>query len=337
MFKALLLENADGFKASVGQVDEAQLPEGDVTVSVAYSTLNFKDGLAITNKSPVVRSWPMVAGIDGAGTVLESTHPEWKPGDKFVHNGWGIGETRWGCLAEKARLKGDWLVKLPSSDAAGGVAFSPRQAMAIGTAGYTAMLCVLALEDHGLKPGVGPGAGEVLVTGATGGVGSVAIALLGRLGYTVVAATGKTSEEGYLKSLGAASIIDRATLSAPGKPFQKERWAGVVDAVGSHTLANALAQTRYGGVVAACGLAQGMDLPTSVMPFILRGVTLAGVDSVMAPLAKRQRAWDRLAKDLDLARLESMIEEVPLEGAIAKAQQLMDGKVRGRVVVKTGG
>ena len=333
MFKALLLENADGFKASVGQVDEAQLPEGDVTVSVAYSTLNFKDGLAITNKSPVVRSWPMVAGIDGAGTVLESNHPQWKPGDKFVHNGWGIGETRWGCLAEKARLKGDWLVKLPSSDAAGGVAFSPRQAMAIGTAGYTAMLCVLALEDHGVKPG----AGEVLVTGATGGVGSVAIALLGKLGYTVVAATGKTSEEGYLKSLGAASIIDRATLSAPGKPFQKERWAGVVDAVGSHTLANALAQTRYGGVVAACGLAQGMDLPTSVMPFILRGVTLAGIDSVMAPLAKRQRAWDRLAKDLDLARLESMIEEVPLEGAIAKAQQLMDGKVRGRVVVKTGG
>ena len=333
MFKALLLENADGFKASVTQVDEAQLPadtDGDVTVSVAYSTLNFKDGLAITNKSPVVRSWPMVAGIDGAGTVLESSHPAWKPGDGFIHNGWGIGETRWGCLAEKARLKGDWLVKLPAS-------FTPRQAMAIGTAGYTAMLCVLALEDHGLKPGVGPGAGEVLVTGATGGVGSVAIALLGKLGYTVVAATGKTSEEAYLKSLGAASIIDRATLSAPGKPFQKERWAGVVDAVGSHTLANALAQTRYGGVVAACGLAQGMDLPTSVMPFILRGVTLAGVDSVMAPLAKRQRGWDRLARDLDLALLETMIEEVPLEGAIAKAQQLMDGKVRGRVVVKTAG
>ena len=330
MFKALLLENADGFKASVAEVDEANLPEGDVTVSVAYSTLNFKDGLAITNKSPVVRSWPMVAGIDGAGTVLESTHPAWKPGDKFVHNGWGIGETRWGCLAEKARLKGDWLVKLPA-------AFTPRQAMAIGTAGYTAMLCVLALEDHGVKPGVGPGAGEVLVTGATGGVGSVAIALLAKLGYTVVAATGKTSEEAYLKSLGAASVIDRATLSAPGKPFQKERWAGVVDAVGSHTLANALAQTRYGGVVAACGLAQGMDLPTSVMPFILRGVTLAGVDSVMAPMAKRQRAWDRLARDLDLALLETMIEEVPLEEAIAKAQQLMDGKVRGRVVVKTGG
>ena len=324
MFKALLLQNTDGFKAQVAEVDEAQLPEGDVTVAVAYSTLNFKDGLAITNKSPVVRSWPMVAGIDGAGTVLESSHAGWKAGDHFVHNGWGVAETRWGCLAQKARLKGDWLVKLPT-------AFTPRQAMAIGTAGYTAMLCVLALQDHGLAPG----AGEVLVTGATGGVGSVAIALLGKLGYSVVAATGKTSEEAYLKSLGATSIIDRATLSAPGKPFQKERWAGVVDAVGSHTLANALAQTRYGGVVAACGLAQGMDLPTSVMPFILRGVTLAGVDSVMAPLAKRQRAWDRLAKDLDLALLETMIEEVPLEGAIAKAQQLMDGKVRGRVVVKT--
>ena len=325
MFKALLLQNTDGFKAQVAEVDEAQLPEGDVTVAVAYSTLNFKDGLAITNKSPLVRSWPMVAGIDGTGTVLESSHPNWKAGDQFVHNGWGVAETRWGCLAEKARLKGDWLVKLPT-------AFTARQAMAIGTAGYTAMLCVLALQDHG----VAPGAGEVLVTGATGGVGSVAIALLGKLGYSVVAATGKTSEEAYLKSLGATSIIDRATLSAPGKPFQKERWAGVVDAVGSHTLANALAQTRYGGVVAACGLAQGMDLPTSVMPFILRGVALAGVDSVMAPLAKRQRAWDRLATDLDLGLLESMIEEVSLEGAIPKAQLLMDGKVRGRVVVNTG-
>ncbi|HSN80896.1 MAG TPA: acryloyl-CoA reductase, partial [Rhodoferax sp.] len=232
MFKALMLENADGFKASVTQVDEARLPQGDVTVAVAYSTLNFKDGLAITNKSPVVRQWPMVAGIDGAGTVLESSHPNWRAGDAFVHNGWGVGETHWGCLAEKARLKGDWLIRLPS-------AFTPRQAMAIGTAGYTAMLCVLALEDHGVKPG----AGEVLVTGATGGVGSVAIALLAKLGYTVVAATGKASEEPYLKSLGASTILDRATLSAPGKPFQKERWAGVVDAVGSHSLANALAQT----------------------------------------------------------------------------------------------
>lgn len=326
MFNSLLLDNTDGFKASVTQVDEANLPPlatGEVTVSVAYSTLNFKDGLAITNKSPVVRMWPMVAGIDGAGTVLESSHPAWKAGDPFIHNGWGVGETRWGCLAEKARLKGDWLVKLP-------ITFTERQAMAIGTAGYTAMLCVLALEDHGVKPG----SGEVLVTGATGGVGSVAIALLGKLGYQVVAATGKTSEEAYLKSLGAASIIDRATLSAAGKPFQKERWAGVVDAVGSHTLANALAQTRYGGVVAACGLAQGMDLPTSVMPFILRGVTLAGVDSVMAPLAKRQRAWDRLASDLDTSLLEKMIIDVPLEAAISKAHELMAGTVRGRVVVK---
>lgn len=327
MFKALLLENEDGFAASVTPVDEARLPGGDavgeVTVSVAYSTLNYKDGLAITNKSPVVRSWPMVAGIDGAGTVLDSSHPDWKAGDLFVHNGWGVGETRWGCLAEKARLKGDWLVKLPS-------VFTPRQAMAIGTAGYTAMLCVMALEDGDVKPG----SGEVLVTGATGGVGSMAIALLGKLGYTVVAATGKTSEEAYLKSLGAVSLVDRATLSAPGKPFQKERWAGVVDAVGSHTLANALAQTRYGGVVAACGLAQGMDLSTSVMPFILRGVTLAGIDSVMAPLTKRARAWARLARDLDPSLLESMIDEVSLEGAVTKAHDLMAGRVRGRVVVK---
>lgn len=326
MFKALLLDNANGFSAAAQQVDEARLPAGDVTVAVQYSTLNFKDGLAICNKGPVVRSWPMVAGIDGAGTVLESSHPDWKAGDAFIHNGWGVGETHWGCLAEQARLKGDWLVKLPA-------AFTPRQAMAIGTAGYTAMLCVLALEDHGIQPG----AGEVLVTGATGGVGSVAIALLGKLGYRVVAATGKAAEADYLKALGASSVIDRAELASPGKPLQKERWAAVVDAVGSHTLVNALAQTRYGGVVAACGLAQGMDLPGTVAPFILRGVTLAGVDSVMAPLQKRQRAWDRLARDLDPALLERMIEEVPLEGAMAKAQQLMAGQVRGRVVVRVGG
>jgi len=325
MFNALLLENTDGFSASVQAIDESRLPPGDVTVAVAYSTLNYKDGLAITNKSPVVRHWPMVAGIDGAGTVLASSHPDWAPGDMFVHNGWGVGETHWGCLAEMANLKGDWLVKLPAT-------FTPRQAMAIGTAGYTAMLCVLALEDHGVTPD----AGEILVTGATGGVGSVAIALLGKLGFNVVAATGKATETPYLQSLGARSVIDRALLSAPGKPFQKERWAGVVDAVGSHTLANALAQTRYGGVVAACGLAQGMDLPTTVMPFILRGVTLAGIDSVMAPLAKRQHAWARLARDLDPALLESMIEEVPLSGAVAKAHQLMEGAVRGRVIVKTG-
>ena len=326
MFKALLLEKNDTFSATIKELDDAALPVGDVTVKVGYSTLNYKDGLAITNKGPVVRQWPMVAGIDGAGTVLESSHPAWKAGDAFIHNGWGVGETHWGCLAEKARLKGDWLVKLPS-------AFSARQAMAIGTAGYTAMLCVLALEDHGVRPD----AGEVLVTGATGGVGSVAIALLGKLGYTVVAATGKASEEAYLKSLGASSIIDRAGLSAAGKPFQKERWAAVVDPVGSHTLANALAQTRYGGVVAACGLAQGADLPTTVMPFILRGVTLAGVDSVMAPLPKRQRAWDRLARDLDPGLLEAITTEVPLDAAIAKAHELMSGQLRGRVVVKIGG
>ncbi len=330
MFQALLLEKTDNvFTARVQAIDEARLPAGDVTVKVDYSCLNYKDGLAITDKGPVVRRWPMVAGIDGAGTVLESSHPAWKPGDAFVHNGWGVGETHWGCLAEKARLQGDWLVPLPPR-------FTARQAMAIGTAGYTAMLCVLALEDHGVKPSTHGGEGEILVTGATGGVGSVAIALLGKLGYTVVAATGKPGEEAYLKSLGAASVIDRAELAAPGKPFQKERWAGVVDAVGSHTLANALAQTRYGGTVAACGLAQAADLPTTVMPFILRGVTLAGVDSVMAPLARRQRAWDRLAQDLDLARLASIVEEVPLEAAIDKAHQLMAGKVRGRVVVKTG-
>ena len=324
MFKALLLEKPDsGFKAGVQSVDEAGLPPGDVLVQVEHSTLNYKDGLAITNKGPVVRHWPMVAGIDGSGTVLESSHPNWKAGDRFIHNGWGVGETRWGCMAERARLMGDWLVPLPS-------AFTTQQAMAIGTAGYTAMLCVLALEKQGLKPGDG----EVLVTGATGGVGSVATALLGKLGYRVTAATGKAAEADYLKALGASSVIDRAELSAPGKPFQKERWAAVVDAVGSHTLANALAQTRYGGVVAACGLAQGVDLPASVMPFILRGVTLAGIDSVMAPLAARRAAWARLATDLDPAKLAAITEEVPLTDAIAKAHALMDGRVRGRVVVR---
>ncbi len=326
MFQALLLEKSDTFSARVQSVDESALPQGDVLVRVDWSTLNYKDGLAITNKGPVVRQWPMVAGIDGAGVVFESSHPQWKAGDAFIHNGWGVGETHWGCLAEKARLKGDWLVRLPA-------AFSARQAMAIGTAGYTAMLCVLALEDHGVKPGDG----EVLVTGATGGVGSVAVALLGRLGYTVVAATGKTAEADWLNALGATAVIDRAELAAPGKPFQKERWAGVVDAVGSHTLANALAQTRYGGVVAACGLAQGADLATTVMPFILRGVMLAGVDSVMAPLARRQRAWERLARDLDPALLETLIEEIPLSGAIDKAHALMAGQVRGRVVVRIAG
>lgn len=325
-FEALLLEKTDaGFRASVTQVDDAQLPEGDVSVAIAHSTLNYKDGLAITNTSPVVRTWPMVAGVDGAGTVTESTHAAWKVGDRIIQNGWGVGETRWGCLAQRARLKGDGLVRLPE-------AFSTRQAMAIGTAGYTAMLCILALERHGLKPGDG----EVLVTGATGGVGSVATAILGSLGYQVTAATGKAAEADYLKSLGAANVIDRADLAAPGKPLQKERWAAVVDAVGSHTLANACAQTRYGGVVAACGLAQGADLPATVMPFILRGVTLAGVDSVMAPIGLRQQAWDRLARDLNPALLESITEEIPLEQAIARAQDLMHGKVRGRIVVAIG-
>ncbi len=325
MYKAIELNKTDGFSAGLTELDEAGLPAGDVLVRVAYSTLNYKDGLAITNRGPVVRNWPMVAGIDGAGTVLESQHPDWKPGDRFIHNGWGVGETHPGCLAQKARLKGQWLVRLPD-------AFTPRQAMAIGTAGYTAMLCVLALEDHGVTPA----SGEILVTGATGGVGSVAVALLGRLGYTVLAATGKASEEAYLKALGASAIVPRADLASAGKPLQKERWAGVVDAVGSFTLANALAQTRYGGVVAACGLAQGSDLPSTVLPFILRGVTLVGVDSVMAPLQRRQRAWERLARDLDPVLLESMIDEVPLSDAVAKATALMDGKVRGRVVVRIG-
>jgi len=327
MFKAIWLEKDDaGFRAALRLVDEALLPEGDVLVAVEHSTLNFKDGLAITNRSPVVRSWPMIAGIDGAGTVLESSHAAWKAGDRVVHNGWGVGETRWGCLAERASLKGDWLVRLPAT-------FTTRQAMAIGTAGYTAMLCVLALERHGAKPGDG----EVLVTGATGGVGSIAVALLARGGHRVIAATGRSSEADYLKQLGAAGVIDRAELAAPGKPLQKERWAAAIDAVGSHTLVNVLAQTRYGGVVAACGLAQGHDLPGTVMPFILRGVTLSGIDSVMAPIARRREAWDRLATDLDARALDLISIDVPLEDAIAKAEALMSGQVRGRIVVSISG
>ena len=323
MFTALMLEKDDkGFTAQVKPVDESGLPPGDVLARIEHSTLNYKDGLAITQRGPVVRAWPMVAGIDGAGVVLESSHPAWKPGDRFIHNGWGLGETRWGCLSQRASLRGDWLVALPE-------AFTTRQAMALGTAGYTAMLCVLALERHGVVPGDG----EVLVTGATGGVGSVATMLLARLGFRVVAATGKAAEADYLKRLGASSVIDRAELSVPGKPFQKERWAAVVDAVGSHTLANALAQTRQGGVVAACGLAQGSDLVTTVMPFILRGVTLAGVESVMVPLPLRQQAWARLARDIDPALLESLVEDITLTDCVARAQDLIDGKVRGRLVV----
>ena len=325
MFNALVLDKTPDFQASVRAVDDSFLPDGDVTIQVDYSTLNYKDGLAITNRSPVVRSWPMVAGIDGSGTVTASTHAAWKVGDAVVLNGFGVGETHKGCLAQRARLKGDWLVRRPA-------AFSARQAMAIGTAGYTAMLCVLALEKHGVRPE----GGDVLVTGATGGVGSVAIALLAKLGYRVVAATGKAAEASYLATLGAAVVIDRAELGAPGKPLQKERWAAVVDAVGSHTLANACAQTRYGGAVAACGLAQGIDLPATVMPFILRGVALLGVDSVMAPMRLREQAWARLAIDLDPTRLDTLTTEVPLSGAIDAAARLMAGQVRGRLVVDTG-
>jgi acrylyl-CoA reductase (NADPH) len=324
MFRALVLEKEPEFRASVREVDDGFLPEGDVTVAIEYSTLNYKDGLAITNRSPVVRSWPMVAGIDGSGSVVESSSRAWKAGDAVVLNGFGVGETHKGCLAGKARLKGQWLIRRPA-------AFDARQAMAIGTAGYTAMLCVLALERHGLRAGDG----EVLVTGATGGVGSVAVALLAKLGHRVVAATGKASEADYLRTLGAADVIDRAELSAPGKPLQKERWAGVVDAVGSHTLANACAQVRYGGAVAACGLAQGMDLPASVAPFILRGVALLGVDSVMAPIHLREQAWLRLSRDLDPRLLESMTTEIGLDDAVDAAQKLMAGQVRGRYVVKT--
>lgn len=323
MFSAIIIDkNEAGQSVAVTQIDEAQLPEGDVTVAVEYSTLNYKDGLAITGKSPVVRKFPMVPGIDLAGTVKESSHPGWKVGDKVVLNGWGVGEGHWGGLAQLARLKGDWLVPLPS-------AFTARQAMAIGTAGYTAALCVDALVRHGVKPDQG----EILVTGATGGVGSVAVALLKKAGFTVVAATGKGSQGDYLKQLGAESIIDRAELAAPGKPLQKERWAGVVDSVGSNTLANACAQTRYGGAVAACGLAGGADFPATVMPFILRGVSLLGIDSVMAPKAPRLAAWERLARDLDVSLLEVIATEIGLGDAIAAANDLMEGKVRGRIVV----
>lgn len=323
MFSAIVIDKTDDKQGvALTQVDESQLPEGDVTIDVDYSTLNYKDGLAITGRSPVVRKFPMVPGIDLVGTVRESSHADWKAGDKVVLNGWGVGEGHWGGLAQVARLKGDWLVPLPS-------AFSGKQAMAIGTAGYTAALCVDAL----VKAGVTPDKGEVLVTGATGGVGSVAVALLKKAGFTVVGSTGKASEADYLKQLGADSIIDRAELSAQGKPLQKERWAGVVDSVGSFTLANACAQTRYGGAVAACGLAQGMDFPASVAPFILRGVRLLGVDSVMAPKAPRLAAWERLARDLDPSLLDVIATEISLGEAVAAASDLLDGKVRGRVVV----
>ena len=326
MFKAVFLQkNEQGeFKASVQELDESQLPgSGDVLVQISHSTLNYKDGLAICNKSPVVRQWPMVAGIDGAGTVLESAHSGFKPGDEVILNGFGVGETHWGCLAEKAKLKGDSLIKRPEG-------LSAAQAMAIGTAGYTAMLCVLGLEKSGVKPENG----EVLVTGATGGVGSIAIVLLNKLGYTVVATSGKPEQAEFLKGLGASEVLDRKLLSEPGKSLQRERWAGVVDCVGSHTLANACAQTKYGGTVTACGLAQGMDLPSSVAPFILRGVALKGIDSVMAPLAVREEAWRRLASDLDLNKLNDLTRTLSLEGAIEAAAEIMAGTNTGRVLIK---
>ncbi|CPR12937.1 alcohol dehydrogenase [Mycobacterium bohemicum DSM 44277] len=326
MFSAVLIDKGDaGQTVGVTDLDDAQLPQGpddNVSIDVEYSTLNYKDGLAITGKSPVVRKFPMVPGIDLAGVVTESSHADWKTGDRVVLNGWGVGETHWGGLAQRARLNGDWLVPLPPQ-------FTSRQAMAIGTAGYTAALCVDALLRHG----VSPDEGEVLVTGATGGVGSVAIALLSTAGFKVVAATGKSSEETYLQQLGAVAVLDRAELAEAGKPLQKERWAGVVDTVGSHTLANACAQTRYGGAVAACGLAQGMDFPATVAPFILRGVSLLGIDSVMAPKKPRLAAWERLSRDLDAGALDSIAREIPLGKAIDAAGRLMDGKVRGRVIV----
>lgn len=323
MFKAILIEKQDDAqRVAIQTLEDAQLPEGDVTVKVDCSTLNYKDALAITGKGPVVRKFPMVPGIDLAGTVETSTSDEFKPGDSVLLNGWGVGEGHWGGLAEKARLESRWLIPLPA-------AFSARQAMAIGTAGYTAMLAVMALENNGVLPEHG----DVLVTGANGGVGSYAIALLSRLGYRVIAATGRPEEEAYLRELGAQEIIDRGELSEPGRPLAKERWVGAIDSVGSHTLANVLAATRYGGTVAACGLAQGMDLPSSVAPFILRGVTLAGIDSVMKPRPERLEAWRRLGELLDLEQLDAITQTIGLEDAIAKAEELLAGRVRGRVVV----
>jgi len=323
MFKGILIEKDDnGYRASQADISEEQLPPGDVTVRVSYSTLNYKDGLAITGAGPVVRKFPMVPGVDLVGTVEDSSDADFKVGDQVLLNGWGVGEGHWGGLAEKARLKGKWLIPLPK-------AFTPAQAMAIGTAGYTAMLSIIALEKNGLHPDKG----DVLVTGANGGVGSFAVAILAKLGYRVVASTGRLAESSYLEQLGAAEIIDRATLSEPGRPLAKERWAAAIDSVGSHTLANVCAGIRYRGTVAACGLAQGMEFPGSVAPFILRGVTLAGIDSVNRPRADRLEAWDRLATDLDLSMLPLISHEIGLSEVIDIAPQLLAGKIRGRVVV----
>jgi acrylyl-CoA reductase (NADPH) len=328
MFHALLITKPEtGYRCELSQLDESQLPAaGDVTVRVGWSTVNYKDGLAITGRSPVVRSFPMVPGIDFAGTETASADPRWKAGDRVLLNGFGVGESHWGGLSQMAQVKGDWLLALPEG-------LSEREAMAIGTAGYTAMLCVQALQRHWAEQGVAPGSGEVLVTGANGGVGSVALSLLASLGHTVVASTGRLHEAEHLKALGAAEVIERSSLSAPGKPLQKERWIGVVDSVGSHTLANACASTRYGGAVAACGLAQGMDLPASVAPFILRGVTLFGIDSVMAPMARRAAAWAALAATLNRQQLAAITQEIGLGQAVAAGADILDGRVRGRLVV----
>lgn len=327
MFKAILIEKLeDKYSARLTELEDDQLPTGNVTVKVAYSTLNYKDALAITGKGPVVRQFPMVPGIDLAGIVEASDDPRYQPGDRVLLNGWGVGESHWGGLAQKARLNGDWLIPHPKR-------LNERQAMAVGTAGYTAMLCLMALERHGLKPSDGP----VLVTGATGGVGSFSISLLAGAGYTVTAATGKTSEAAYLKSLGATTIIDRAELSAPGRPLTKEKWAAVIDSVGSHTLANACASTMSEGLVAACGLAQGMDFPATVAPFILRGVSLLGINSVTQPFERRVEAWDRLSNQLNLGALSLMTKDIPLGGAIAAAANLMDGTIRGRLIVDVNG
>lgn len=324
-FKAILVSRDEDKNQSVDivQMTDADLMEGNVTVSVDATTVNYKDGLAITGRSPVIRRWPMIPGIDFAGTILSSDDPAWHKGDSVVLNGWGVGETHYGAYAGHARVNGDWLVPLPE-------AMTAMDAMAVGTAGYTAMLCIMALERHGISPDRGP----VLVTGAAGGVGSVAIAILSKLGYHVVASTGRVSEEAFLKDLGAAEIIERSELSEPGRPMGKERWAAAVDAVGSHTLANALAMTAYGGAVAACGLAQGIDLPGSVMPFILRGVSLLGVDSVMAPRELRLEAWSRIAEDLDSAKLSALTQKIGFDDIIGTATSIVDGGIRGRVVVE---
>ena len=323
-FRAIVInKSAAGQDVRLAEFDETDLMEGDVTVAVDWSTVNYKDGLALTGKAPVVRRFPMIPGIDFAGTIESSSHPAWKAGDKVVLNGWGLGETHLGAYAEKARVKGDWLVRLPGT-------MSTRDAMAIGTAGYTAMLAVMALEHAGVTPSRGP----VVVTGAAGGVGSVAIAVLAKLGYAVTASTGRPSETDYLKGLGATDIIDRKELTGSPRALAKERWAGAIDAVGSTTLANVLSMTRYGGAVAACGLAGGMDLPTSVAPFILRGVSLIGIDSVMCPMELRQQAWRRLETELDRGKIAAMTSEVELANVIETGTRIIDGQVRGRIVVK---